>query len=324
MRPSTLFIMPFAAASVCAAICTLGIVPAQAQQAPPPPPAPIRTYLALTGSDSNPCTFALPCKSVQHAHDVVAASGEIRMLDPGSYGLVTITKSVSILGDGHGGVAASNFADAITINAGVNDRVNLRGLVIEGFNSGGVGIRFNTGANLNIQDSIIRNFITGGINFATVSKSDLNVKNTLISGFSNTGIAIRVEGTGAGAVTATISHATLDHGGSGMGIGTGQSSAVRVTVADSTISNFVQFGILAEATSGTGIDLMVRNTTASNNVNGIEASGPLATIWVTKSTVSGNTTGLVVGNSANLISFGDNDVSGNTTDGAPSSTTTHH
>jgi len=49
----------------------LPIMPVQAQ--------PIRTFIALTGSDANPCTFASPCKSAQHAHDVVATGGEIRM-----------------------------------------------------------------------------------------------------------------------------------------------------------------------------------------------------------------------------------------------------
>ena len=167
-------------AVICA--CLLQAVPAQAQ--------PIRVFVALTGADANPCTFASPCKSVQHAHDVVAAGGEVRMLDPGSYGLLTITKAISILGDGHGGIAASGGATAITINAGANAKVNLRGLVIEGFGSGQFGIVFNSGASLNIQDSIIRNFTVEGILFFPSAASQLNVSRTVVSDLGGGGTAI--------------------------------------------------------------------------------------------------------------------------------------
>ena len=35
-----------------------------------------RVFVAAQGSDSNPCTFASPCRTFQHAHNVVAANGE--------------------------------------------------------------------------------------------------------------------------------------------------------------------------------------------------------------------------------------------------------
>src|ERR1700686_5098439 len=60
----------------------LSAVPAQAQ----------RVFVSATGSDGNPCTFASPCRSFQHAHDVVAAGGEIDVLDPAGYGALTINK----------------------------------------------------------------------------------------------------------------------------------------------------------------------------------------------------------------------------------------
>ena len=55
-----------------------------------------RVFVAAQGSDSNPCTFAAPCRTFQHAHDMVAAGGEIDVLDPAGYGAVIITKSISI------------------------------------------------------------------------------------------------------------------------------------------------------------------------------------------------------------------------------------
>jgi hypothetical protein len=156
---------------------SLQAIPAQAQ--------PIRTFVALTGSDSNPCTFALPCKSAQHAHDVVATGGEVRMLDPGSYGLLTITKSISILGDGHGGIAAQNGATAITINAQASDQINLRGLVLEGFDTGNTGILFISGAALNIQDTIIRNFTSLGVDFHPVGPATATLDHVVMEKGAN-------------------------------------------------------------------------------------------------------------------------------------------
>jgi hypothetical protein len=61
-----------------------------------------RAFVASSGSDVNVaagCTFAAPCRSFQGAHAAVDAGGEIVALDTAGYGVVTITKSVSILGN---------------------------------------------------------------------------------------------------------------------------------------------------------------------------------------------------------------------------------
>src|ERR1700745_985990 len=100
-----------------AAACTLPALRAQAQT---------RVFVAAQGSDSNSCTFASPCRTLQHAHDVVVAQGEIDVLDPAGYGQVTITKSISIQGHGFAGIAA--VGNGVTISAGTSDTVSLRGL----------------------------------------------------------------------------------------------------------------------------------------------------------------------------------------------------
>src|SRR5215472_17792091 len=102
----TLFRLP-AAALIFAAV--LNAAPAQTQ--------PARVFVAAQGSDSNPCTFAAPCRGFQHAHDTVAANGEIDVLDPAGYGALTINKSISIQGHGYAGIAVSS-GDGITITAG--------------------------------------------------------------------------------------------------------------------------------------------------------------------------------------------------------------
>src|SRR5262245_64834593 len=84
---------------------------------PDPAQAQNRVFVAAQGSDANPCSFALPCRTFQHAHDVVAVKGEIDVLDPAGYGALNITKSISIQGHGFAGISASS-GNAITINAG--------------------------------------------------------------------------------------------------------------------------------------------------------------------------------------------------------------
>src|SRR5262245_17788661 len=140
-----------------ATLLTLSFVPGVAQAQ--------RVFVAAQGSDSNPCTFALPCRTFQHAHAVVAANGEIDVLDPAGYGKLTISKAISVQGHGFSGISSPS-GDAITIGAGANDKINLRGLLLDGGGSGANGITFNSGGILIIQDSLIRNFAGGyGVNF---------------------------------------------------------------------------------------------------------------------------------------------------------------
>src|ERR1700730_7017285 len=139
----------FSSAVALLAIVSLNLTPAQAQ--------PAKVFVAAQGSDSNPCTFAQSCLSFQHAHDTVAAGGVIDVLGPADYGVVTITKAISIQGHGFAGLAVTS-GNGITINAGASDKVSLRGLLIDGVGSGTTGIGFNTGASLDVQECLIRNF----------------------------------------------------------------------------------------------------------------------------------------------------------------------
>jgi hypothetical protein len=58
------------------------------------------------GTDSGACTRAALCKAFASALTQTAAGGEIDVLDPASYGMVTITKAISIVNDGVGAAAS--------------------------------------------------------------------------------------------------------------------------------------------------------------------------------------------------------------------------
>src|SRR5712691_10767960 len=82
-----------------------------------------RTWVSGVGDDANPCSRTAPCKTFAGAISKTAAGGEISVLDPGGYGGVTITKSITINGiDQHAGILVSG-TNGVSISAGVADIV---------------------------------------------------------------------------------------------------------------------------------------------------------------------------------------------------------
>src|SRR5439155_20137427 len=110
-----------------------------------------RTWVSGVGHDANPCSRTAPCKTFAGAISKTAAGGEIDCLDPGGFGAITITKSVTIdCGTNPGGILNSGF-NGVIINAAATDRVVLRNIVIQGTvgtTLGLNGIRFLAGKEL--------------------------------------------------------------------------------------------------------------------------------------------------------------------------------
>src|SRR5262245_37516974 len=183
------------------AIAGLNAVPAQAQ--------PTRVFVAAQGSDSNPCTFAAPCRTFQKAHNTVAADGEIDVLDPAGYGAVTITKSIGIQGHGFSGVSVTGGVTAITITTGTaSTRVSLRGLLLDGVGVGNHGITINSAGRVDVQECAIRNFTGNGINFQSSVGGTLAVLNSYIT--SNSGSGILFQPTASGTAVVSGSYLTAN------------------------------------------------------------------------------------------------------------------
>jgi hypothetical protein len=123
-------------------VLALQAVPAHAQAT--------RTWVSGVGDDANPCSRTAPCKTFAGAISKTAANGEINCIDPGGFGAVTITKSITIdCGATFGSVLAA-LTNGININAaGIN--VTLRNIEIQGVVTGLVGINFIAGASLRVE-----------------------------------------------------------------------------------------------------------------------------------------------------------------------------
>src|SRR5215470_14136181 len=101
-----------------------------------------RTWVSGVGDDVNPCSRTALCKTWAGAISKTAQGGEIDALDPGGFGALTITKSVTL--DGGGGQVASTLVagtNGIVVQAGGSDVVIIRNIRINGLlNSGNAGI----------------------------------------------------------------------------------------------------------------------------------------------------------------------------------------
>jgi hypothetical protein len=115
-------------------VTALASMPAHAQ---------LRVFVSGQGLDTNPCTVTQPCRTFQQAHNIVAANGEIELLDPAGYGPLTITKGISIQAHGFSGITQTGnclTCAAITISVTTSDPVTLNGLLIDGAGTGKFGI----------------------------------------------------------------------------------------------------------------------------------------------------------------------------------------
>src|SRR4026208_1467081 len=80
-----------------------------------------RTWVSGVGDDATPGSRTAPCKTFAGAISKTAASGEISVLDPGGFGVVTITKSITLNGDGTLAGVLSAATTRLIVNAGAND-----------------------------------------------------------------------------------------------------------------------------------------------------------------------------------------------------------
>src|SRR4030095_5122513 len=111
-----------------------------------------RTWVSGVGDDVNPCSRTAPCKTYAGAISKTAKDGEISTLDPGGFGAVTITKSITINGgnggQGYGSILAALVNGVIINITDVNDvrkSVRLDWLNINGASTGLDGVRFVAG-----------------------------------------------------------------------------------------------------------------------------------------------------------------------------------
>jgi len=199
-----------------------------------------RTWVSGVGDDVNPCSRTAPCKTFAGAISKTLTGGEISVLDPGGYGAVTITKPMTISGDGTLASILANSANGIvvsgngvvltlrnvslicTVPGGATNGVLLstgdassaailEHVTISGFQT---GVRTNVGNMLVIDSTIVRNTqfavrafggsITVENSLLSNNEVGVQVENGATVNLSNNGIYNNKTGFGCGAVAGGI------------------------------------------------------------------------------------------------------------------------
>jgi hypothetical protein len=292
-----------------------------------------RTWVSVRGDDEKDCSRTAPCRTFFEAISKTAAGGEIRALGSGTFGAVTITKSISIVAEeADGGILASG-ADGITVNAAAGDVVSLRGLLIEGSVSGLNGIRFLAGGALHVESCVIRRFRADsagnghGIAFLPSGASELFVTNTVLSenGTGTNGGGILIKPSGAGSAKVTLDRVKMLDNVYGLkadGSAAAGVAGISADIHDSRAAGNRLSGITAVGGTQSVNVMLDHSASVDNGGTGVDVSATIDTIVrISNTTVTGNAgAGLSFTAPGQILSSGTNKVGGNNPDGAPSST----
>lgn len=190
-----------------------------------------RTWVSGVGDDANPCSRTAPCKTFAGAISKTAAAGEINTLDPGGFGAVTITKSITIRSDSvEAGVLVSG-TNGIIVNAGPTDTVILEGLDIEGVGTGLDGVKILAGQFIYVNRCAIRRFTGNGVNMtSSTAGSRIFITNSQIL---RNNVGVNVQGNGVANVASILN--TLIDGNTTVGVQVANAGNT-VAVANSVVN----------------------------------------------------------------------------------------
>jgi len=267
-----------------------------------------RTWVSGVGDDVNPCSRTAPCKTYAGAISKTAKNGEISTLDPGGFGAVTITKSITINGggggQGYGSILSALAPQGVLINiTDVNDirkTVRLDWLNINGASTGTDGIRMIAGNALHVENTLIDGLVGDGIdvNIAGANVAELYVNNVSIRNCVGNGIVTNASNA-AGLVASSLTGVHIANCGDGF------EATLRsvATIRNSTFSTNNGASAAGIRVNGATSDVNVDTCSISYNTSGIRVD--LGTARVANTVFGGNSTGLHnVGGT--LKTYGDN------------------
>lgn len=299
------------ALSLFLVICVLAAADVSAQAT--------RTWVSGVGDDVNPCSRTAPCKTFAGAISKTAAGGEIDALDPGGFGAVTITKSITIDGGpGAGGILAAGTTGVTISGAGIT--VVLRNLNFLGVSAATFGVRVLNAASVQIENCTIQGF-TRGIDFQpSAANTSLYVNNTTLMNNDPTnlagGMGILIKPVAGQVATAVLNNVRMHRNNAGIRIEDG----AKVVARSSTASNNLNGGFVTLSSGTSGTELTMDECQSLHNGTGVklDTTGPQVFVRLSRTLVSGNATGLATtgGLSAHMVSQITNWVLGNGANGA--------
>jgi len=280
-----------------------------------------RTWVSGVGDDANPCSRTAPCKTFAGAISKTFIGGEINALDPGGYGTVTITKSITLDGGSAFASILASGTNGINVNIAANPndplrRVTLRNLSINGTGASG-SIGTNTGlrgingssngfARLTIEHCYIQNFSIAGIDLATsegATGARVVIKDTNIT---HTGIGLQANNSNAGGFISMVAdNLRVENCTSGL---IAKDHAFFV-VRNSVIQACSTVGASIQAPSNAA-QLNLEDTLIFSTNVGVQAGGPGTMVDLSNTSILTNATGISSGGGA-VNSHGNNRIANN-------------
>ena len=271
-----------------------------------------RTWVSGVGDDANPCSRTAPCKTFAGAISKTATDGEIDALDPGGFGAVTITKSITIDGySGLSGILASGTTGVLVnlSTAGQTNSVQLRNLSINGAGTGTNGIRIIGGTNttVEVENCVIFGFRAGNGRGITDERSvagKLYVQDTLVKNNID-GITIN----GNGPIKAELDNVrSINNTTRGIHVAVAANSLIaRNCNSSHNLTGFAGDG---------GSKMDVINCMASFNGTGVNSDSG-SDVVVGRTTITRNTINGLGFSGGTIKSYGNNELANNTGNNGP-------
>jgi hypothetical protein len=279
-----------------------------------------RTWVSGVGDDANPCSRTAPCKTYAGAISKTAAGGIISTLDPGGFGAVTITKSITIEGTGTLGSILNAGTNGVVISAANTDVINLRDLSIHGAGSGINGVRILNAGEVYIQNCNIQNQSQDGIDIGPSAAGLVQkvfVQNSKVFNNAQTGIQVFPSGT-ASAKLVIENSSVSGNSFNGLDVAGNNNSA---SVYNSTLNHNTLNGAIVQLTSST---IFIESSQISYNGTGVLAglAGQSPVVHLSHNIITGNTTnGVTTQGTGTQIGYFNNTIVGNGGDNTVSSST---
>jgi hypothetical protein len=269
-----------------------------------------RTFVSGVGTDTGTCPITQPCRTFAYSLSQTAPSGEIIVLSSAGYGAVTINQAVSIINTSNFAGVTVASGNGMTINAGANDSVTLRGLTVDGGGTGSNGIVFNSGGKLTIDECKVMNFVgndpagNGILIQPTSGIHNIVITNTTASNNQNVGIYYLPP---SGNATTGI---VIDR------VGANNNIAFGIAINNGGSTGAATAGISNSTASFNNNGFIFNNATASldasnatSNINGVYAG--TGTLALGRSVLMNNSQlGLLI-SGGTVNSYGDNRIAGN-------------
>lgn len=261
-----------------------------------------RTWVSGVGDDLNPCSRTAPCKTFAGAISKTAKDGEINAIDPGGFGAVTVTKSITIDGAGTQASILASGTSGVIINitdaADVRKTVRLRNLSINGAASGVHGINAVGFSKLFVENVVIAGMQSSatsrGIRVSLSSTgSQVFIKDTNISN-----CASGMELSSTGLLSFNLDNVRVEGMTDGVILGANANGAIRRSLIALNSGSGVK---VTAGTANVGLETVEvqQNGTGVTPISG-------GTVVFSNTTVFGNSTGVATVAGSILTSHGNN------------------